>query len=125
MYRELSADFRCRDSRGELVQLVHKGYEQVNVLRSVGGTFRGGHFHKQCREAFYVASGSVEVTLRDGRRSSEHRFAAGDFFEIEPWTVHSMRFPEDCILVALYDRTVEFADGTKDIYPEEAFCHDR
>ena len=38
---------------------------------------------------------------------------------ISPYTVHSMEFPEHCVMVQLYDRCVEREDGTKDIYTVE------
>lgn len=34
MIEVLKTDFEHKDNRGQLVQLVHKGYEQVNVLIS-------------------------------------------------------------------------------------------
>lgn len=118
LYGLLSPTFRHRDERGELVQLVRGGWEQVNVLCSYKGAVRGGHYHKICREAFYVVSGSVNLTLWQGPRREDATFRAGDFFEIPPGTVHEMSFPEDCVLVALYDRPVETPSG-KDIYPAE------
>ena len=46
---------------------------------------------------------------------SKKKFLQGDFFVLEPGTVHSLSFPEDCILVALYDQPVERDVGSKDI----------
>ena len=121
MYELKKADFSFSDSRGSLTQLVHDGYRQVNVLSTNSGVLRGGHYHKVCSEAFYVISGSVETTLRTiGFQNSEKvTFRTGDFFEIRPGTVHSMFFPEDCLMVQMYDIPVEFSDGSKDIIPEE------
>ena len=121
LYELKKTDFAFADARGCLTQLVHEGYAQVNVLQTNYGVLRGGHFHKVCREAFYVVSGSVEVTLKkSGETNSEKAiFAEGDFFEISPFVVHSMFFPEDCLMVQMYNIPVEFEDGVKDIYPEE------
>ena len=116
LFEKLLPDFAFEDGRGKLTQLVHGGYTQVNVLESRKGVLRGGHFHKQSREAFFVVSGQVEVTLKKGL---EQQTVPGDFFEIAPFVVHSMRFPEDCVLVAMYDIPVEYADGAKDIYVNE------
>ncbi len=120
MYKCLKADFHSQDERGELVQLVHEGYAQVNVLKSKKDAFRGGHYHKRSREAFYVVSGSVDVSFAEltGDTDQAH-FAQGAFFEIPPCTVHSMSFPEDCVLLALYDRPVADPDGTMDIYRQK------
>ena len=119
MVRRVDTDFSHIDERGSLVQLVHEGFSQINVLTTRKGVYRGGHYHKISRERFYVVSGCVELTVtRDGQKEM-CRFRAGDFFEITPFTVHSMFFPEDCVMVAMYDIPVEKADGSKDIYSAE------
>ena len=114
-YRTLTPEFLYKDGLGSLVQLVSQGYSQVNILISHAGVIRGGHFHKQCREAFYIITGSVTVSLKKNEAAETVLFHAGDFFEIEPSTVHEMHFPEDCIMAVLYDRPVETL-GEKDIY---------
>ena len=110
-------DFSFSDERGSLTQLVHQGYEQVNVIFTRKGVERGGHFHKQSIECFYVVRGSVKVTAWLEDLAEEQVFHAGDFFQINRHVVHCMTFPEECILVAMYDKCVELADGTKDIFP--------
>ena len=111
MYKILTPDFCHEDTRGALVQLVHEGYKQVNVVFSKGGTVRGGHYHRWNREAFYVIEGVCEVTLLE-RNSEETRvFSTGEFFLIEPNVGHIFHYLEDTILVGLYDKGVETDDG--------------
>lgn len=114
-YRLLEPEFSHKDERGSLLQLVSKGYSQVNVLSSKRGVTRGGHYHKVCHEAFYVVSGTVRVTLEKDGAVETADFTEGSFFEIEPYTAHEMYFLEDCVMVALYDKPVETEDG-KDIF---------
>ena len=121
LYNIREVDFRHEDSRGCLTQLVHEGFQQINVLETTAGVIRGGHFHKLLTEAFYVLSGEVEVELSRADEGEKTTFHAGDFFEIEPYTLHSMFFPADCVMVQMYNRPVEQADGSKDIYSAEAF----
>lgn len=116
MYRKLKLDFTFTDERGSLLQLVHHGYTQVNVITTKRGVERGGHFHRRCREAFYVISGSVSVTMTSNGRQQKTVFKSGDFFEIPPMVLHEMFYPEACVMVALYDQPVESATGEKDIY---------
>lgn len=118
MIQILNVDFQHTDDRGRLIQLIHQGFEQINVLESKADVFRGGHYHKIATEAFYVITGSVEVVAkRDGKE--EHRlFLAGDFFSIEPYVVHSMKFPEDCLMVQMYSVCVQGSNGEMDIYSE-------
>lgn len=119
LYDRKKIDFSFADHRGCLTQLVHEGYDQINVLQTNQGVLRGGHYHKFSNEAFFVISGSVDVELKKGAERDKVTFKKGDFFEIHPFTVHSMFFPEDCLMVQMYDKPVEQTDGTKDIYPEE------
>ena len=118
LYERLTVDFEHADDRGKLVQLIHDGYKQVNVLRTNKGVIRGGHYHKICREAFFIISGSVEVSFKNRDQLECVTFQADDFFRIDPYVVHSMFFPEDCVMVQMYDVPVEQQDGTKDIYVE-------
>lgn len=116
MVEILKTDFEHIDTRGRLIQLAHERYEQVNVLISNDEAQRGGHYHKEIREAFYIISGSVFLTAKQDDKTQEYYFSAGDFFEIEPFTIHSMRFPEYCVMVQMYSKSVERPDGTKDIH---------
>ncbi len=115
----MHTDFEYADGRGRLTQLVHGGFEQINVLTTKKGVTRGGHFHRVSREAFYVVSGSVELSLKTADRTEAAAFHAGDFFSVGPYISHSMFFPEDCVMVQMYDRPVEQPGGEKDIYDEE------
>lgn len=121
MVNRLNLDFEFSDSRGELVQLVHGGFKQVNVLTSHQGAIRGKHFHKVVKEAFYVIYGQVELicyTFGHEEESEKYIFKKGDFFEIQPGTVHSMFFPVECIMVQMYNNPVITKNGKKDIYSE-------
>ena len=119
LFRILQTDFDFTDERGKITQLVHEGFEQVNVLTSKKGVLRGAHFHRLRREAFYVLSGSAEFTLTTSDSAETVLFHTGDFFLIEQGIVHSLYLPEDCVMVQLYDRPVELPDGSKDICREE------
>ena len=102
MYKSLLPDFTFKDERGSLIQLVHSGYVQVNIITTNKGVVRGNHYHRKCREAFYVISGCVEVTLTSNEEKQKTLFKA-----------------EDCVMVALYDRPVEDDSGNKDIISPE------
>lgn len=118
LYERLHVDFEHEDARGKLSQLVHGGFSQVNVLETKAGVRRGGHYHKVSTEVFFVVCGSVEVVLKNESGEQAEIFGKGDFFMLSPFTVHSMYFPEDCVMVVLYDTPVEASDGARDIYPE-------
>lgn len=111
-------DFEFSDDRGTLVQLIHEGFRQINVITSKKGAFRGGHYHKENSEAFYIISGLLRVTVN----GVDYTFTAGDFFEIEPNDLHSFYFQEDTTLVSMYSIGVESENGEKDIYQGEMGC---
>ena len=110
----IEKDFQFSDDRGCLVQLIHDGYRQINVITSKKGVVRGGHYHKENKEAFYVISGQLAVTVN----GTVYRFKEGGFFGIEENDLHSFFFEEDTVLVSMYSGCVEHPDGTKDIYTE-------
>ena len=113
----LNIDFEAADKRGSLVQLVHSGYTQVNVLRTRKGQERGGHYHEGSNEVFYVIDGMVTVNAFSNTERETKTYRKGDFFLIPAGTVHSMYFPEDTVMVGMYDVPVEKEDGSKDIIP--------
>ncbi len=116
LYKRLTPDFRFRDERGSLVQLVHSGYEQINVLTTKAGVVRGKHYHKETEEAFFVVDGRVTVVFERDNERQTVCFVKDDFFCIYPWVRHTMQFDEDTLMVAMYEHCVELTDGTKDIY---------
>lgn len=118
MIEKRNVDFSFADSRGELIQIVHDGFKQVNVLRSYKGVMRGGHYHKQLNEGFFIISGSVEVTIKSNGLIEKFLYKKNDFFVIPPNVVHSMYFPTNCLMVQMYSESVVQEDGSKDIYTE-------
>jgi spore coat polysaccharide synthesis len=112
----LKPDFIFNDDRGTLVQLVHEGYSQMNVVTSKKGVFRGGHYHKINREVFYIISGHFKFTAEKDGIVEEYDFKDGDMFEVLPYVIHSFDYLEDTTLVAMYDKGVELVDGGMDSY---------
>lgn len=76
----LQPDFKFANETGLLVQLVHEGWEQVNVLVSKAGATRGGHYHKVSKEVFYVISGEVKLTLETDTEKEEYTLKEADMF---------------------------------------------
>lgn len=118
MIEIIEPDFIFEDERGTLVQLLHEGFKQINVVTSKGGVERGNHCHRLNREGFYVVEGSFTVDAHLGENKISRTFKKGDMFIIEPNVMHRFVYHEDSTLVAFYDKGVELPDGTKDIIPE-------
>ena len=113
----IKTDFDFKDERGSLTQLVHTGWNQVNYITSVAGSFRGDHYHLQNKEAFFVISGGFKLSLRHNKtgETAEYDIKPGDFFIIYPDVTHSFDYTADTTLISMYDNGVELPDGTKDI----------
>lgn len=112
----LEPNFKYSDERGTLLQLVREGYKQFNVVESKAGAVRGGHYHNENSEVFYVISGEFEFTVEKGDVKETYTFKTGDMFLVPPFVIHGFDYTQDTILVCMYDKGVENADGTKDIY---------
>lgn len=121
LFKMLPVDFEHMDERGKLVQLVHQGYVQINVIKTVAGVRRGEHYHKSVKEAFYIISGGTEVELKSIKNedSCKKKFREGDFFLIPPLVAHRFFFPENCVMLVMYDRHIIDSQGGKDIYCNE------
>lgn len=117
MIKVVKPDFIFADERGSLVQLAREGFRQINYVFSIKGSFRGGHYHKENTECFYVLEGKFEILLELNEKKEVHVFQAGDMFYVFPMVVHSFTYLEDTRLIGMYDIGVERPDGTKDIYP--------
>ena len=115
MIKILKPDFKFEDERGSLIQLVHEGFNQVNVITSKVGVKRGGHYHKINQEAFFIISGKIRLILSKDSQIEEYYFNSGDMFLIEKDVYHDFEFLEDTVLVSLYDKGVELSDGKMDI----------
>jgi quercetin dioxygenase-like cupin family protein len=112
----ISPDFIFEDDRGLLAQITHESFGQINAVYTRKGSIRGNsHYHKTTKEAFFIISGKVEVSLSKDDRSEKHIFKTGDMFIIHENVRHTFNYKEDTYLVVLYTSCVEKEDGTKDI----------
>lgn len=115
----IKPDFEFNDTRGSLVQLFRDNWKQVNIIRSFAGNIRGGHYHKENIEGFYLIEGKLKLILIYENEKEEHIFSCGDMFVIEENITHYFEFMEDTLLVSMYSNGVELSNGDKDIYSYE------
>lgn len=111
----LTPDFMLKNENGLLVQLVHDGWKQVNAIFSRANGVRGGHYHRNNKEAFYILSGVFKLTVWNGKKKEEYEIKAGDMFMINENVVHVFEYTEDTWLISMYSNGVEL-DGIKDIW---------
>lgn len=115
----LEPEFIHGDDRGKLRQLVSNGWKQVNFIDSEANSFRGGHYHKNNREMFFIISGKFNLTLSLQSQEKTLLIEPEDLFIIEKNVSHSFNFLEKTLLISLYDKGVEEKSDNKtqmDIY---------
>lgn len=112
----MKPDFEYEDERGTVTQLVRRGFSQINVITSKGGTYRGGHFHKLNTEAYYIVKGKCKVTAYKENEKESDLFSEGDFFFIGPYVTHDFEYIENSVLVTMYSLGIESDNGDMDSY---------
>ena len=116
----LEPEFVFGDQRGKLRQLVSSGWSQINFINSLPGSIRGGHYHKNNREMFFVISGKFNLVLKKDDSVESFLIEAEDMFVIEKNVSHSFEYLEETSLISMYDLGVEEKpNGKKDIYRDE------
>ena len=119
LIKKLEPDFVFADERGVLTQITHEKFKQINAVYTKKNAVRGNwHYHKKCREYFYIIQGSVTVKARLDGREEEKNFSSGEMFMIAENIRHTFEYLEDTYLVVLYDERVELDDNTKDIFTD-------
>ncbi len=112
----MEPDFVHENENGILKQLVHCGWKQVNVITSLPGSVRGGHYHKYNSEGFYIIKGSFKLVVWNAGEREEYEMGDGDFFVIPPYVFHCFEYHVETILVSLYSDRVELTGTEKDIW---------
>lgn len=109
----IKPNFEFQDERGSLTQLFREGWSQVNFITSEKGSLRGGHYHKNNLEMFYIISGDIKLHLKDLRTgvTEEYLLTKGDMFKIKANISHSFNFLSSCQLISAYDIGVETKSG--------------
>ncbi len=114
----MEKDFVFENESGLLVQLVHDGWKQVNVITSKAGKVRGGHYHKFNEECFYVVSGKFNLKVWKDDIEEEYLMKQGEMFLVKKDVFHTFEYIEDTLLVSMYSNGVELDENTKDIWNE-------
>ncbi len=112
----INPDYEFKDNRGKLVQLIHEGFSQINVITCLNDSIRGGHYHKNNIELFYVITGSFTLELKKGDELEKYEIGEGTLFKVNPLISHTFYYKEDTILVSAYSNGVEMPDGSMDIF---------
>ena len=115
MYKIIENYFSFRDERGEIKGLINfDNWQEVNYIKSLKGSVRGNHYHKNTKEAIILLEGKVEADFRDKTDKKTEVLKAGDVIIIEPETVHTFKAIEDSSWINLL--TLKNNPENPDIY---------
>lgn len=99
MYKFINKYFSHKDERGTIEGLVNFGnWQEINIITSCKNSVRGGHFHKEIKELFYILKGEIKAELCDINSTDKKETVTlkeGDIFLIEPYTLHTFTMLTD------------------------------
>jgi quercetin dioxygenase-like cupin family protein len=97
------------DSRGTFKGIINSGiWEEINLIDTVAGCVRGGHYHKHTSELFYIIDGEIEVEVsKEGCAKEVHLMRGGSIFMVEPYEVHTFRCLTKCIWINVLSRKMD------------------
>ena len=102
MIKLLNSYFNSNDKRGEFIGINNKyKWEEINFINSKKESIRGGHYHKETLELFFIISGKIEITYKKvisyNRYGQTERIivSKNDIFIIEKNTYHEFYMIEE------------------------------
>jgi mannose-6-phosphate isomerase-like protein (cupin superfamily) len=98
------------DQRGRFFGIVNSGqWEEINCVETVAGQVRGGHYHKETRELFYIIDGDIDITITElnGTVVSHFTVGAGSVFVIEPYEIHTFLCKSACRWINVLSKRID------------------
>lgn len=108
------------DNRGLFFGIVNSGlWEEVNYIETHSGQVRGGHYHKETRELFFIIDGEIDVTIQNLRDNNLAHIIAkkGSLFVIDPFEIHTFKCKTDCKWLNILSKRID--DQFHDIHIPE------
>ena len=84
-HRRPDSDHFLQDLDSEVLD----GLKRVYVFNILGGHMRGGHYHREQTEVFYVLNGECEIKLEQGGCSGVITLAQGQYIKVLPFEQHT------------------------------------
>lgn len=117
--RVKKVEFEYKDKRGAFKQITSGNWKQLNILETKKGFVRGGHYHKQTLEFFYVQKGKIKLMIKNLKTGSKKTgtYKNGECFVIGPFESHTIKAISDSMLVVLLSKIHNAKKP--DIFPED------
>ncbi len=101
---------RFEDSRGSFLGIVNSGqWEEINFVETSANQVRGGHYHKETRELFFIVDGNIEITITElgGGSISNVTVGPGSIIVIEPFEIHSFACKTACKWINVLSKRID------------------
>ena len=101
---------KFEDTRGRFFGIVNSGqWEEFNYVETLANQVRGGHYHKETRELFFIIDGSIEITISGLNGENKKKFTAGpgSIFVIEPFEIHSFECKTLCKWINVLSKRID------------------
>ncbi len=111
-YRKLA------DARGAFLGIINSGqWEEMNYVETKAGQSRGGHYHRETRELFFIIEGEIEIGIGDpseGATGAPVTVTKGAIVIVEPGEVHTFTCRTDARWINALSRRMD--DRSPDIH---------
>ncbi len=103
----LSPYVKFEDDRGGLFGITQEQWSEANYIETKASHVRGGHYHKETRELFFIISGELDIAVTDLRSGKNFEFVAGkgDIFVIEPYELHTFSARTDASWINMLSKS--------------------
>lgn len=106
-----------KDERGFIYSVLNKGqWQEINYVESQRGSVRGGHYHKETLECFFIIKGTIDVYIDNIKNKKSESFSVKErsVFVIEPFEIHKFKVLEDSAWINILSKPID--NNNKDIF---------
>ncbi|MFA6888329.1 MAG: cupin domain-containing protein [Candidatus Woesearchaeota archaeon] len=98
------------DNRGAFFGIVNSGkWEEINYVETEAGQVRGGHYHKETKELFYIIEGEIEIKIAniDEKNIKKYTVSRGMILVVEPFEVHTFICKTKCKWINVLSKRID------------------
>ena len=102
MIKIINSYFESSDDRGSMFGIINQfKWEEINYFFSKKNSTRGGHYHKDTKELFFIQEGKIEISLQKINNNKrvgkivKKNVIKNDIFIIEENMYHEFFIQED------------------------------
>jgi mannose-6-phosphate isomerase-like protein (cupin superfamily) len=82
------------DDRGSFTGIINSGrWEEFNYVETKAGQTRGGHYHSETKELFFILDGDIEITVVSvhGNQEQSCRVKKNSIIIVDAGEIHTFK----------------------------------